>query len=360
VSRAKRVGLLGAAAGIVAAGTAVVLAVDRSSARRRRDSDAVTALRDQPFDRSGRIVADDGVGLYYEEVGAGDAPLTVVFVHGYCLQLGEFVFQRRELATRFGAQLRLVFYDQRSHGRSDRSDPENTSIDQLGRDLASVLDALVPSGPLVLVGHSMGGMSVLALAEQRPELFASTARRRRGSRGPRVVGVALLSTAAGRVATMSLGLPASLARLNEPLVPIVLRSVRKRGDLIERGRALGQEIAWVITRRLSFAGSDVDPATVDYLADMIAATRIEVVADFYQALASHDKLAALPVLKATEVLVLCGDHDLLTPLPHSERIVAALPGSTLVVVPSAGHVALLERPEIVDDALATLIERVQP
>jgi len=359
VSRAKRVGLLGAVAGVVAAGTALVLAVDRSSSRRRHDADAVAALREQHFDRSGRVVADDGVGLYYEEVGPRDAALTIVFVHGYCLQLGEFVFQRRELASRFGSQLRLVFYDQRSHGRSDRSDPKNASIDQLGRDLASVLEALVPAGRIVLVGHSMGGMSVLAFADQRPDMFAPAGRPRRDQKGQRVAAVALFSTAAGRIATMTLGLPAALARLHEPLVPILLRSMRKRGDLIERGRALGQEIAWVITRRLSFAGSEVDPATVDYLTDMIAATRIEVVADFYQALASHDKLAALPVLEGTEVLVLCGDHDLLTPLVHSERIASALPDATLVVVPHAGHVALLERPEVVDEALVALIERVR-
>ena len=58
----------------------------------------------------------------------------------------------------------------------------------LGRDLDAVLRALAPDGPLVLVGHSMGGMTIMALAEQRPELFAE-----------RVAGVALLSTSAGEV-----------------------------------------------------------------------------------------------------------------------------------------------------------------
>ena len=93
---------------------------------------------------------------------------------------------------------------------------------------------------------------------------------------------------------------------------------------------------------------------------MIAATRIEVVADFYPALASHDKLAALPVLEANEVLVLCGDHDLLTPLPHSERIAAALPDATLVVVPMPATSRCSSGPRSSTDALAALIERVQP
>ncbi len=141
---------------------------------------------------------------------------------------------------------------------------------------------------------------------------------------------------------------------------MVLRSVRKRGDLIERGRALGSEVAWVLTRRLSFAGSDVDPVTVDYLAEMIGSTRIEVVADFYPALASHDKLAALPLLDGIDVVVVCGDHDLLTPLSHSQQMAAALPNSRLVVIPESGHVALLEQPERVTTALVDLIERVLP
>jgi pimeloyl-ACP methyl ester carboxylesterase len=354
-SRAKRVGLLGAAAGVVAAGAAVVLAVDRSSSRRRRDFDAVAALAVAPVDRSGRVVADDGVGLYYEEVGPVDAPLTVVFVHGYCLQMGEFVLQRRALAEHYGERARLVFYDQRSHGRSDLSESDHNSIDQLGRDLAAVLDTLAPHGPIVLIGHSMGGMAVLAVAAQRPELFARTRGR---ARRQRVVGVGLLSTSAGRIGALTLGLPAALARINEPLLPFLLRTARRRGDLIERGRALGSEVAWVFTRRLSFAGTDVDPVTVDYLAEMIAATRIEVVADFYPSIINHDKLAALPVLESVPVLVLCGDHDLLTPLAHSEQIAAALPNSQLIVVPDCGHVPLLERPEVVTAALIELLDGV--
>jgi pimeloyl-ACP methyl ester carboxylesterase len=355
-TRSKRVGLVGAAAGVIAAGAAVVLAVDRTSARRHHDPTATAALAARSVDRSGRVVADDGVGLYYEEVGPSDAPLTVVFVHGYTLAMGSFVFQRRALAEQFGDRVRLVFFDQRSHGRSDRSESERASIDQLGRDLACVLDTLVPNGPIVLVGHSMGGMSVLALAAERPELFAAPTPAGPGPALQRVTAVALLSTSAGRLGALTLGLPAAVARLNQPLLPMVLRTARKRGDLIERGRALGAEVAWVLTRRLSFAGAEVDPATVDYLAEMIGGTRIEVVADFYPAIVDHDKLAALPRLSAVDVLVLCGDHDLLTPLSHSTQMAAALPQARLVVVEDSGHVALMERPEVVTEALAELIE----
>ena len=45
------------------------------------------------------IAAEDGTGLYYEEVGPLAAPLTVVFVHGFALNLRSFFFQRRAIAA---------------------------------------------------------------------------------------------------------------------------------------------------------------------------------------------------------------------------------------------------------------------
>jgi pimeloyl-ACP methyl ester carboxylesterase len=126
--------------------------------------------------------------------------------------------------------------------------------------------------------------------------------------------------------------------------------------LVERGRALGVDIAWEITRRLSFATNDVDPATVNFVTSMIAATHIEVIADYYPALMAHDKLAALDHLASTQVLILCGDHDLLTPPSHSREMADRLPDAVLVLVENAGHVVVLERPEPTNGAVIKLIE----
>ena len=62
-----------------------------------------------------------------------------------------------------------MIYDQRSHGRSARARAAARSTSS--GDLDAVLRALAPEGPLVLVGHSMGGMALMALAERRPSLF---------------------------------------------------------------------------------------------------------------------------------------------------------------------------------------------
>jgi pimeloyl-ACP methyl ester carboxylesterase len=349
----KRAGIIGGIVGGAAAATAVAAVVveRRTAARRRRLGAEESPFRPQPCDRHGTVVTDDGTGLYYEELGPADAPLTVVFVHGYTLNMRSFYFQRQGLQPHFGGAVRMVFYDQRSHGRSEHSDPEHSTIDQLGLDLYNVLETLVPNGPIVLIGHSMGGMTVLALADSHPELFEAPRRGR-----PRVVGVALISTSTGNLASVTLGLPALLARIRDPLMSLLLRGARRQANLVERGRAVGTDIAWMMTRRLSFGSADVPAATVEFLTSMIASTRIEVIADFYPALMSHDKLSALPVLAETPVMIVCGDRDTLTPFEHSKEMAEALPKAELVEVPEAGHVALMEFPDIVNAALIRLVE----
>jgi pimeloyl-ACP methyl ester carboxylesterase len=351
----KRTGIVGGVlGGAAAAAAAAALVVERrAAAARRRRGVAEAPFPPLPYDRHGTVVADDGTGLYYEEVGPADAPLTVLFVHGYTLNIDSFYFQRQGLRKQFGDAVRMIFYDQRSHGRSEQGDPKRSTIDQLGADLHTVLETLAPTGPVVLIGHSMGGITILALADSHPELFETPPRRRVG---PRVVGVALLATSAGGLGAVTLGLPALLAKISGPLMPLLLRGARRQANLIERGRAAGSDIAWVFTRRLSFGSPDVPASTVEYLTNMIASTRIEVIADFYPALMSHDKLAALPVLADTRVVIICGDRDAITPLDHSKAMAEALPKAELVVVPQAGHVALLEYPDIVNEALSRLIE----
>jgi len=82
-----------------------------------------------------------------------------------------------------------------------------------------------------------------------------------------------------------------------------------------------------------------------------------VVAEFYPAICLHDKLAALAALEGVPTLVLTGTKDLLTPPGHSAAIAEALPGAELVLIPDAGHLVMLERPDLVNTHLAALLER---
>jgi pimeloyl-ACP methyl ester carboxylesterase len=333
--------------------------------RKRGKPDPPRPFEQLDPDRTRTVQSEDGVPLHVEEIGPPDAPLTVVFVHGYALSLRSFYYQSAALTEKFGDRIRLVFYDQRGHGRSGPSVPGGATIDQLGRDLYTVIDAVVPTGPIVLVGHSMGGMSLLSFAQQFPTLFPAAERaglvpkrrKLRAVEAARVAGVALIATSAGQMAQVSLGLPALINRLRGPLAPMVLRGARRQAYLIEHSRRLGRDVAWIITRRFSFGSADVSPQVVDFITEIIAGTRIETIADFYSTLMTFDLTAALPVLAHTDVVIVAGDRDLMTPVAHSRAMAAALPSAALVVVAGAGHVVILEQPDVVDRVVADLVGR---
>jgi pimeloyl-ACP methyl ester carboxylesterase len=343
----QRLGLIGAVAGAVALGAAAGLAAERYAIGRVRlaeDPEADEPFFRLPADRVRRVVADDGVPLHVEEVGPEESPLTVVFCHGYTLQLASWHYQRKALAEE--GLGKLVFWDQRSHGRSGRSSPEHATIDQLGRDLHAVIEACAPTGRVVLIGHSMGGMTIMALAERHPELF-----------GDRVVGVALVATSPGKLAEVTFGLPTVFSGVNRRVLPFVTRGMRGRPELFERGRRLGTDIAFLAARRGGFGGKDVSPSLVELTERMIAQTPADVIAEFYGTFVDHDKLHALSVLDDVETLVLVGSEDVVTPVSHSREIAAALPGAQLVVLEGAGHMVQLERHALVTLQLRALVRR---
>ena len=346
----RRVGIAAAVVGAVAAGTAAGVALERRAVGRARR--APDPYADEPFgslhSAARTVYADDGVPLHVEIDGDVDGALTVVFVHGFTLSMDCWHFQRRDLRG-LG---RLVFYDQRSHGASGRSRREHATIDQLGRDLYAVLNAVAARGPVVLVGHSMGGMTLLALADQHPELFRPIAE------GGRIAGVALVGTAAGAFAETIFGIPGIVGRAVRPIAPGAIRAANRRAQLIESGRRAGSDIAFLLTRKLSYGG-DVPPSLVAFMEHMVAATPVEVMTEFFDTFLQHDKLDALKVLTDVPTLILCGEEDKLTPVRNSHIMAEALPDAELVVVPGAGHMVMLERPSVVDAALRRLVARSQ-
>jgi pimeloyl-ACP methyl ester carboxylesterase len=335
--------IAGLATGVAAAGVGAVIAAEKIAVGRLRTQPDPAA--DEPFGQlRGKpvtVIADDGVPLHAEISGLDEAPVTLVFCHGYTLSQDVWHYQRQDLAQ----DARLVFWDQRGHGRSGASVPEHISIDQLGSDLAAVLAATVPEGSrVVLVGHSMGGMTIMGLAAQRPELFGTT-----------VVGAVLISTAAGQVDPTG-WLPPPLrpaARLAAP--PLLRGSARGRqADLIERFRQAAGDLAFLSTRFIAFGDPEVSPATVDFLERVIRATPVDVIADFYLALRDHEKRSALPVLGRVPVAIIAGAADKLIPAQRSEQLAEEIPGATLLVVAGAGHAIILERPDLVTEAIYAL------
>jgi len=333
-------------AGVVAAGATVGVVAEKAMVgkRFRRDSEA-----DEPFGtlrgREIDVFANDGTRLHVEidEPANQRDNLTVIFCHGYALNQDSFHYQRRDLRS-LG---RLVFWDQRSHGRSQRGHKSTSNIDQLGADLAAVVDAVAPTGPVVLVGHSMGGMTVMAYADQRPEEF-----------GARIAGVALLATSAAGLVGVPLGLPDAASKLVTRSAPGFAESLARNKELIERSRRVSSDLSLLLTNRYSF-GSKVSPTLTQFVAEMLNATPIDVVAEFMPAFTAHDKRSALGALNRVETLVMVGDSDMLTPGEHSLAILHRVPGAEYIVLPDTGHMLLLERYPEVNQHLRELVGRVR-
>ena len=335
--------VVGLVAGAAAAGTGLAVAAEKIAVGRIRlrpdpaAGEPLGELRGRPL----TVLASDGTALYAEICGPKDAPVTIVFSHGYTHSQDVWHYQRQALESR----ARLVFWDQRGHGRSGHSDLGDVSIDQLGSDLAEVLAATVPDdAPVVLVGHSMGGMTVMALAHRHPELF-----------GTRVIGTLLISTAAGGV-DLTRWLPQPLRSMVRQAAPPVLRGARgRRAALLEWSRAAASDLAFLSTRFLAFGDPGVSPTVVDFLERIIRATPVEVVAAFYLALVDHDKRGALRVLGRVPAVVLAGGRDRLVALRLSQELAEAIPGAEFIQVPGAGHVLILERPDLVNDVIIALV-----
>lgn len=331
----------GLAAGLSALGAATLGSVGTLlPGRRARDPWVGEDMWELGVDRGSMVAASDGVPLAVREAGPTDAPMTVVFAHGYTLSMDSWHFQRRHLADRFGSEIRMVFYDQRGHGLSGKSSRENSTIDQLARDLATVISATAPTGPVVVIGHSMGGMTVMGYAVRHPEMVRE-----------RVLGVGLVSTAMAELSESGLG-----AVLDSKAVARVAGMASRTPGVFTSGRrALGAIISPFI-----YGGSFGDPATMSptvarFVDKLINSTDVLTIANFFETLTQHDESAAMPILRDVRTTVLCGDRDLLTPLDRSVDIVEELPDAEFVVVPGAGHMVMVEEPAHVSEVLGDLI-----
>ena len=69
------------------------------------------------------------------------------------------------------------------------------------------------------------------------------------------------------------------------------------------------------------------------------------------------ELSALTRLRDLETLIVVGDKDLLTPVEHSRRMADALPNAELLILQGAGHLAMMERPEMVTLRLRAFLHR---
>jgi pimeloyl-ACP methyl ester carboxylesterase len=302
--------------------------------------------------RVAAVPTPDGATLHASVDGRGGAPVTVVMAHGWTLAQAAWDDVAELLTPRVAAgEVRVVRYDQRGHGRSTWPSPPrpeaDITIDQLGEDLAAVLDRLAPSGPVVLAGHSMGGMTIMALAAARPELF-----------GDRVRGVALVSTAAGDLTSDPRSPGGRMARIS----PRMLNGILAGAFVFERLRQLvppHHPRHRKMVRSLLY-GADATDEMVLAGAEIMHASTVRSFVSFMPALDGHDKREELTALTRVPVEILVGDRDKLTPQRHARQLAEVLPEAALHVVERTGHMLPQERPQLVTDAIDRLLTAAAP
>jgi pimeloyl-ACP methyl ester carboxylesterase len=293
-----------------------------------------------------RVPADDGTELAVEILGDNHPGPTLVFIHGWTFSSRSWHYQRM-LAERH----RLVLMDHRDHGESGTGPREHRTIDQIGRDLYAVLQATCSGRDVILVGHSMGGMTIMSMAAHHADLFDTPAAE---VHNLTIKGIALLDTSAKRPEDHTFGLRGPFASLFMKQWTSALALMVHDPEKAERARRSGSAMSVRVSGFLNLHRSS-DRRLARFTEAMSAATKPQVVGDFWADLDVHDKLKALEAFAEVPTLVVVGTADRLTPVSDARLIAASVPGSRLLELDRAGHCAMLERPEAVNAALLDLV-----
>lgn len=274
-----------------------------------------------------------------ERHGPIGAP-TIVFTHGWGMDSTFWDYARQDLGDRF----RLVLWDLPGLGRSKAPPNGEIALTNFAADLRSLLDTL--DAPAVLVGHSIGGMTIQTLVRDHPEAM------------DRVAGIVLLNTTfTNPLKTMIFS--RTLLALQKPVLePIAHLTIWL------------QPLVWISKWQSYLSGSShaalrlgfgrfVTRSQLEHAA--LLATRappaIEAKGDL--AMFHWDAACALAKLRKP-LLVIGGDLDIVTKLGASEEIAGESPSGKLQVVQGVNHMGPLEQAEIYNEAIATFALSVQP
>lgn len=277
-----------------------------------------------------------GTTLRVETYGPADAQ-QLVLVHGWICTGRAWHEQVLRLADRY----RIVTYDQPGHGSSDGPDTGVYDLDLLGDTFAHVVDRCTRPGPVLVAGHSLGGMTLLNAARRYPQLVQD-----------RLAGAVLLSTTSSARAerlTLEVGIRAA-ARLD--------RGIRRLVPALRDPRVLSTaDRLWSSTSDLSFliarwtaVGPEADPAIVAFTQQMAMESGFDVVAGLVETVLGVDEDDGLDALADVPVTLVVGSHDRLTPANLTRRM-ARRSSAAVVELADVGHMSPLEAGEETTEVL---------
>lgn len=320
-------------AGALAAG----IALQRRFMSRIAEDPERAVLAEPPEGHPLEVRSRDGTILHAELFGPDDG-VTVVLAHGWTESLQYWIYQIRALSEQ---KFRVIAYDHRGHGDSQPAAGQDYSIDRFGEDLEAVLaEVVAPGRRAVVAGHSLGAMTIAAWAEHHHV--------------ERQVGAAaLINTGVGDLVAEHLLLPVP------KVAQAINRTVAVHGFLGARAPLprFSSPLTASAIRYIAF-GPTASPAQVAFFERMLIACPPDVRADVGMALSELELHDALPQL-TVPTIVIAGEKDRLTPPSHARRIAEKLPAlERLTVLEDTGHMAPLERPDAVIEALLALAGKV--
>jgi pimeloyl-ACP methyl ester carboxylesterase len=288
-----------------------------------------------------RLPRPDGTTLYVERYGPAEAP-ALVLTHGAGANRTSWYYAIRALRERF----QVLVWDMPGLGHSDKPGHGDYSLERHAGDLAAVLEATATRGPVLLVGHSMGGMIILTFCR----LFAERL-------GAMVAGLVLIGsthTNPARTSTASGFLHAIQRPILEPLLHLTawLAPVVSLMSWLSYVNGTSHIAAMIF----GFAGSE-SRGQLDRAALYNARAWPAVQARETLAMLRYD---ATSTLNAIPVPVLCltGHLDRLV-VPDTSRYMAGrIPRGQVEVLRPAGHMSIFERHDAMTDALGAFADRV--
>jgi pimeloyl-ACP methyl ester carboxylesterase len=301
----------------------------------RRDRDPTHAQRGA----GGMVTGESGAELYVETCGReGAAP--IIFTHGWGMDSTFWFYARRDLSDRF----RLILWDLPGMGRSRPGAPDRVNLVAFAEDLAGLLKTC--GQPAVLVGHSIGGMTIQTLLRDHPHLAS------------RIAGVVLLNTThTNPLETMVLS--RLLLALQKPILEPATRLMIPLQPLVWLSKWQSYlSGATHLALRMGF-GKFVTRSQLEHVALLSARNPPANEARGNLSMFHWDAGEAARRLHSPPVLVVGGDLDIVTKLEASRRIAADHEGE-LQVVEGVNHMGPMERADLYNELIATFALRVQP
>jgi len=256
----------------------------------------------------------NGVQIKYTDEGKGTP---IVFVHGFPLSRRTWQKQIEALKSTH----RVIAPDLRGLGENEGVSG-STTMDQFADDIHALLQQL-KTGPVILVGHSMGGYIALAFARKYPAMLR---------------GLVLVATQSGA---------------DSPEAAAGRRTTA--GKVKEEGSKV---VVDAMTPKM-LAANNQDKKMADLVRAFMAPSKPDSVISALLGMAERPDSTSMLASIAVPTLVITGADDIVIPPAESEKMAAAIPGANLKVIPSAGHLVAFEQPAEFNKALQEWLKTVK-